>query len=62
MRLHFARRAHREHLALVHRQHAVRHLGHQRHVVLHHQHGDAQLLLDVLDPEGHVFGLFHVET
>jgi hypothetical protein len=30
--------------------------------VLHHQHGDAQLVLDVLDPEGHVVGFLHVQA
>ena len=60
--LHLARRAHGQHLALVHGQHAVGHLGHQRHVVLHHQHRDAELVLDVLDPERHVVGFLHVQA
>jgi hypothetical protein len=48
--------------ALVHGQHAVGHLGDQRHVVFHHQHGDAQLVLDVLNPEGHVVGFLDVQA
>jgi hypothetical protein len=62
MLLHLLRRAGGQHLALVHGQHAVADLGHQRHVVLHHQHRDAQFMLDVLDPERHVLGLLDVEA
>ena len=30
--------------------------------MLHHQDGDTELLADVLDPERHVVGLFHIES
>ena len=39
-----------------------RHPRHQRHVVLDHQHGDAQFVPDVLDPERHVVGLLDVQA
>ena len=43
-------------------QDPVRHGRHQVHVVLDHQYGDAQQILDVLDPERHIFSFFDVET
>ena len=30
--------------------------------MLDHQDGDTELLADVLDPESHVVGLFHIES
>jgi hypothetical protein len=36
--------------------------GDQGHVVLDHQHRDAQVVLDVVDPEGHVLGLLDVQA
>ena len=61
MGLHLVRRAHRQHLAVVQRHHPVGHLIHQRHVVLDHDDGDAEVLLDVLDPEAHALGFFDVQ-
>ena len=49
-------------LAVIQRHHAIGHLRHQRHVVLDHDHGDAEILLDVLDPEPHAFGLFDIQA
>ena len=60
--LHLRRRAEGQHLALVHRQHPVGDARDQRHVVLDHQHGDAELVADVVDPEGHVVGLLDVQA
>src|SRR6266852_1743548 len=51
----------RERAAVVQRQHAVGDRADQAHVVLDHQHGDAQELGDVLDPEGHLLGLLDGE-
>jgi hypothetical protein len=62
VRLHLGGRAQRQHLALVHRQHAVGHARDQAHVVLDHQHRDAEVVLDVLDPERHVAGFLDVEA
>src|SRR5882757_1418560 len=61
MALNLGRRAHRQHTAVIQCNHAVRHPVHQRHVVLDHQHGHAELGLDVADPERHVVGLLDVQ-
>src|SRR6516164_2147154 len=47
-----ARRAGGYRTAVVQRQDSVRHGRDQFHVVLDHEHGDAQQVFDVLDPEG----------
>jgi hypothetical protein len=62
MRLYFFRRAQGQHLAEVQRQHAVRDARDQAHVVLDHDHRDAEVGLDVLDPETHVLGFLGVEA
>ena len=62
MGLHLGRRAERDDLAVVQRHHAVGHHAHQVHVVLDHDHGDAEVLLDVLDPEPHALGLLDIQA
>ena len=62
MRLHFLGRAERQHLALVEGEHAVGNARDQAHVVFHHQHRDAEVVLDVLDPEAHFLCFLDVEA
>ena len=62
MVLHLVRRAERDDLAVVQRHHAVGHHAHQVHVVLDHDHRDAEVLLDVLDPEPHALGLLDIQA
>src|ERR1700746_626063 len=47
--------------AIVECENAVRHSGDELHVVLDHQHRDAEQILDVLDPKGHFVGFFDIE-
>src|SRR5204862_117000 len=61
MVLHLARGAEGDGSAVVQREHAVGDRAHEAHVVLDHQHGDAQQRPDVLDPERHVLGLLDAE-
>src|SRR5689334_12970924 len=48
VRLHFARRALDQAQAMIHDEHALRHVHHQVHVVLDHDDGDVSFLVDVL--------------
>src|SRR5215468_5244378 len=61
MALDLPRRAGRKWSAIVECENAVRHSGDEFHIVLDHQHRDAEQILDVLDPEGHFVGFFDVE-
>ena len=61
MGLNLGRRPHRQHFAVVQRDHPVGHPVHQGHVVLDHQHRDAEFGFHVADPERHVVGLLHVQ-
>src|SRR5215831_18770627 len=47
--------------AIVECENAIRDSGDELHIVLDHQHRDAEQILDVLDPEGHFVGFFDVE-
>src|SRR5262245_41154467 len=47
---------------VVQSQDPVRHGRDKFHIVFNHQHGDAQQVLDVLDPERHVLGFLDVEA
>ncbi|MGX1297675.1 hypothetical protein AB7M75_007583 [Bradyrhizobium ottawaense] len=60
--LHFGGRAHRQHPSIIQRDDAIGDAVDQRHVVLDHQHGDAELALHVADPERHVVGLLDIEA
>src|SRR5690349_22691223 len=51
-----------EYAPIVEGKHPIRDAVHQGHVVLHHQHGNAQLVLDVADPKRHIVGLLDIET
>ena len=62
MVLHLGRRAHRQHAAVIQRNDAIGDPVDQCHVVLDHQHGDAELALHVADPERHVVGLLDIEA
>src|SRR5262245_10888289 len=62
MLLHLARRAERQRAPVVQCQDLVGHGAHQAHVVLDHQHGDAEQLGDVLDPERHLLRLLHAQS
>ena len=61
MALHLGWRAHRQHAAVIERDHPVGDTIDQRHIVLDHQDGDAELVLHVADPERHVAGLLDVQ-
>jgi len=61
MRLHLGGGTHGQHPAVVQRDHPVGDAIDQRHVVLDHQDGDAELGFHVADPERHVVGLLHIQ-
>src|SRR6516162_4675825 len=61
MALDLQRRTSCKRSAKVECENAVRHSGDELHVVLDHQHRDAEQILDVLDPEGHFVSLFDIE-
>src|SRR3984893_10072041 len=61
MVLHFGRRSHRQHASIIQRNYPIGNTIDQRHVVLDHDHGDAELGLHVPDPERHVVGLLDVQ-
>src|SRR6185437_14686570 len=47
--------------AIIERENAVRHSRDELHVVLDHQHRDAEQILDVFDPKSHFVGFFDIE-